>query len=81
MKARHPVFTPFSTPAYSNAAFRILGYVIESITNMPYGESLDRSILGPLEMTHTYATKPEDSTGAVPSENSGWAMNIGDDTP
>ncbi|KAF9737003.1 hypothetical protein PMIN06_004137 [Paraphaeosphaeria minitans] len=50
---RDAVFAPGSTPIFSNAAFIILAYALESITGHPYVALLDRSILRPLNLNQT----------------------------
>lgn len=44
---------PSTTPAYSNAAFQILGYALESILDRHLEEILQSSVLGPLGMRDT----------------------------
>ncbi|KAF2449018.1 beta-lactamase/transpeptidase-like protein [Karstenula rhodostoma CBS 690.94] len=51
--SRDAIFTPGSTPIFSNAAFIILAYALESIAGQPYATLLERSILRPLNLTQT----------------------------
>ena len=60
--ARHPILPPFTTPVYSNAGFSILGYVVEQLNGQSYEVAVDRSILKPLEMTHSSVTKPSNDS-------------------
>ena len=81
---RAPVFLPATTPIFSNAAFQILGYVLEAITNKPFRSMLENSILHPLNMTGTSLLAPSESAdGVIPiSESaSGWAALLGDESP
>lgn len=55
-----PIFPVWETPAYSNAAFRILGYIAANVTNMTVSDALEASIFRPLGLEHTYASKPSD---------------------
>ncbi|MCJ1430325.1 hypothetical protein MMC29_008243 [Sticta canariensis] len=77
---RHPVFLPFKTPVYSNAAFQILGYVIEKVTGEPYELAVSNSILKPLSLSHT-SLKPPTSEGVIPVGESGWDTLGGDQDP
>ena len=55
---RHPVYAPFTTPVYSNAAFQILGYVIEKVAGEPYELAIQNSILKPLSLSRTSLKPP-----------------------
>lgn len=75
---RAPAYAPFQTPVYSNAAFWILGYVIEGVTGRPYEEVVEQDIFRKLEMVHTSVKKPRDaSLGVIPVGDSGWDYDIG----
>lgn len=65
---------------YSNAAFQILGYVIEKVTGEPYELSLKNSILKPLSLSRT-SLKPPTSGGVIPVGESGWDTLGGDQDP
>jgi len=81
---RHPVFAPSTTPAYSNAAFQILGYALEKITGKSYTAMLKDDIIKPLRLNGTSYDQPKNSTrGAIPGtfESSGWTFDIGDEGP
>lgn len=51
--SRDAVFAPASTPTFSNAAFIILAYALESMTEQNYTELIHRSILAPLSLDQT----------------------------
>ncbi|KAL7265838.1 hypothetical protein RUND412_011635, partial [Rhizina undulata] len=76
-KARSPVFYPSDQASYSNAAFAILGYAIESITGKSYGQLLQDEIFAPLDMTRSSIQKPEDSEGIIPYGLNDWAWDFG----
>ena len=78
---RYPVYAPFTTPSYSNAAFSILGVVIENVTNEPYERVLKKTIFEPLSLTGTSVRKPEDSQAVIPIGNSSWSWDLGADNP
>ncbi|KAG9239885.1 beta-lactamase/transpeptidase-like protein [Calycina marina] len=75
------IFAPNDQSTYSNAAFSILGIVLERVTGKTYDQVLRSSILGPLDMKHTYTTKPKDSKGVIPYGPNDWAQNLKADTP
>lgn len=83
LQKRDAVFETFHTPAYSNNAFRLLGYVVEKITHKNYSASLRSLVLEPLGLNLTFASKPQDDLGAILTNatNSGWSDEIGDETP
>lgn len=81
---RAPVFLPATTPIFSNAAFQILGYILEAITDKPFSSMLENDILGPLNMTDSSLLAPSESTdGVIPASKSasGWAALLGDESP
>ncbi|MBO4749487.1 MAG: beta-lactamase family protein [Lachnospiraceae bacterium] len=46
--------------AYSNANFNLLGAIIEEVSGMSYLEYMEREILTPLGLEHTYVGEPQD---------------------
>ena len=80
-KARHPVYPPFATPVYSNAAFSLLGLALEVITGRDYGTIIQNDIFVPLGMAHSSVQKPRDSKGVIPTGPSAWGFDLGYDAP
>ena len=81
---RHPVFLSTTTPIYSNAAFQILSYALESITGKPFESSLDDKVFKPLGMNASSLSEPADtSSGVIPINEtaSGWNVSGGDEAP
>ncbi|KUL85843.1 hypothetical protein ZTR_07344 [Talaromyces verruculosus] len=79
-----PVVMPGTSPVYSNDAFQILGYVVESITGKPFETTLSTKILEPLGMNQTTLSTPKKSTsGVIPINEtaSGWTTNYEDEAP
>jgi CubicO group peptidase (beta-lactamase class C family) len=78
-----PSFAPFTTPAYANTAFQILGYTLESIKGTSFRSMMEDSVLKPLGLNHTYYASPPDSVGIIPgsAKESGWAYQLGDEDP
>jgi len=67
---------------YSNAAFQILGYALEAISNDTFQNILENQLLKALNLTHTFYTTPDTSLGIIPSgAASFWDMDLGDENP
>jgi hypothetical protein len=83
LKKRRFTYLPNSTPGYSNSAFILIGYIIETITNTTFNTALEERVLKPLSLDSTFASKPDDSSKAVLIRNatySGWDVDISDIT-
>lgn len=79
---RHPVFKPQTTPVYSNAAYRILGYVLEASSHKSFGKHMQLSALIPLGLAKTSAKRPDlPGSFVIPTGESGWFQDVGDETP
>ncbi|KAJ5620773.1 hypothetical protein N7510_004757 [Penicillium lagena] len=74
-----PVFPVWATPSYSNANFRILSYIFESITNTSFVKGVEKDVLRPLDLSNTYTIKPQDSVGIIPTGDSLWGQFLGQD--
>ncbi len=84
-------FEPGTRYSYSNTGYLILGRVVEKVGGEPFGDFLERRILGPLGLTHTaYEPDPESpacarghmsfwlgAPEAVPLEGQGWVAAAG----
>ncbi len=79
----YPAFASAETPAYSNVAFQIFAYALESITGKSFQSSMENRILKPLGLKSTYYTIPYPSTGVIPGtwKDTQWAVQLGDETP
>ncbi|KAJ5112335.1 hypothetical protein N7532_000380 [Penicillium argentinense] len=82
---RHPIVPVSSTPIYSNAAFQILGYALEALTNDTFENVFQNKLLQPLNLKHTFYTTPNSSLGVIPNANGQganfWNMDLGDEGP
>ncbi|KAH8429353.1 serine hydrolase domain-containing protein [Aspergillus melleus] len=80
---QRPVVATGATPIYSNAAFRILGYALEKMTNTSYEDLLTRHLIKPLKLTHSSYSAPDAKYGIIPGDaaTSSWGVNIGEETP
>ncbi len=54
------IFEPGTTPAYSNYAVALAGYVIEQISGMPFNDYVEQHIFLPLKMDNTTFRQPAD---------------------
>ncbi len=52
------IYEPGTTPAYSNYATALAGYIVERVTGMPFDEYIERNIFQPLGMTHSTFRQP-----------------------
>jgi len=60
LKAHLPerVYPPGTTPAYSNYATAMAGYIVQRVSGQPFDEYIDEHILKPLGMTHSTFRQP-----------------------
>ncbi|KAI9700055.1 MAG: hypothetical protein M1836_002589 [Candelina mexicana] len=81
---RHPVVAPFSTPIYSNIAYQLVAYALESISKRPFRDLFQDNLVKPLNLTRTSLTKPgNDSMGLIGEGSDGpwWVFDLGDEAP
>ena len=52
------IFEPGTTPAYSNWATSLAGYIVERASGMPFDDYLDKRIFGPLGMNNSSFRQP-----------------------
>ncbi|KAI6087749.1 beta-lactamase/transpeptidase-like protein [Hypoxylon rubiginosum] len=76
----YPSLAPFQTPAYSNVAFQLLGYALETITGKSFQTLMEDSVIGPLGLNNTFLRAPDDSLGVIPGDRyeTAWAFDIGE---
>ena len=53
MAKRKAVFAPGERSEYSNSNYVLLGYIVERVTGMSYGEALEKYVLEPLKLEQT----------------------------
>src|SRR5260370_27352691 len=60
LKAHLPVrvFPPGTTPAYSNYATALAGYILQRVSGEPFDDYIDNHIFKPLGMTHSTVRQP-----------------------
>ncbi len=52
------IFPPGTTPAYSNYATALAGYIVERVSGQPFNEYIDANIFKPLAMTRSTFVQP-----------------------
>ncbi|WZH47161.1 beta-lactamase/transpeptidase-like protein [Fusarium acuminatum] len=79
-----PITSTGNTPVYSNLAYQILAYALESMTGKSFEKSIKSSLLSPLSMKRTTLEAPKDKKNAMIPKNelvSSWNMTLGDASP
>ncbi|KAI8658819.1 Beta-lactamase domain-containing protein [Fusarium keratoplasticum] len=74
---RSPVYSPWTSPIYSNVAFLILGLVIEEVSGQKFEDFVQEKVLEVAGMTSTTYTKPGDSVGAISPDDVYWNATLG----
>jgi CubicO group peptidase (beta-lactamase class C family) len=74
---------PWTTPLYSDAAFQLLGYAIESITGRPYKQILADRVISPLGLTRSFLDHAPEEYGIIPGtvNSTLWYGQLGDLNP
>lgn len=67
-------FSPNEKYEYSNSGYLLLGYIIEQISGMTYGEFIQKNIFDKLAMKHSYYA---DSYKIIPNRASGYQLYEG----
>lgn len=74
------IFAPGTTPAYSNYATALAGYIVQRVTGQSFGEYVDENIFTPLGMES--ATFSQELTEAQLADlSNGYATATGEPTP
>ncbi|OGM45034.1 putative beta-lactamase [Aspergillus bombycis] len=79
--SEHPTFAPGTTPAYSNAAYQLLRYVMENITGIDFPSMFENSIVKPLNLNSTSLLVHKNANfGIIPinETTSLWDFDLGD---
>lgn len=67
-------FSPNEKYEYSNSGYLLLGYIIEQLSGMSYGEFIQKNIFDKLGMRHSYYA---DSYKIIPNRASGYQLYEG----
>ncbi|KAJ9607217.1 hypothetical protein H2200_008289 [Cladophialophora chaetospira] len=84
---RPPIYLPGTTPVYSNVAYQILIYALESITGQKFSVIFEKNLVQALNLTRTALSLPKNDTltknGIIPVSvvESSWAFDAGDEDP
>ncbi|KAG9233380.1 beta-lactamase/transpeptidase-like protein [Amylocarpus encephaloides] len=78
--SRDPVFPTFQTPVYSNGAFQILAYALQTITGKEFGMLMEEGLFHPLGLSHTSYIQPNASLGVIPGNQTTtfWNYELGE---
>jgi CubicO group peptidase (beta-lactamase class C family) len=52
------IYAPGTTPAYSNYACSLAGYIVQRVSGMPFADYVEKNIFAPLGMTSTTFRQP-----------------------
>ncbi|WEK42903.1 MAG: serine hydrolase [Candidatus Sphingomonas colombiensis] len=52
------IYTPGTTPAYSNYGATLAGYIVERVSKTPFNEYIERHVFAPLGMAHSTFRQP-----------------------
>jgi len=80
MLSVYPLTSAFNTPTYSNMAFQLLAYAVETITGTPFSDLVKRQVIEPLGLKRTFLATPSNLTTDV-AIASGWEHDFGDEAP
>ena len=68
------IFAPGTTPAYSNYATALAGYIVERVSGKPFNDYVDENIFKPLGMNHSTFRQPLPESLA-PFMSSGYQLS------
>ncbi|HJQ69015.1 MAG TPA: serine hydrolase domain-containing protein [Blastocatellia bacterium] len=74
------IFPPGTTPAYSNYATALAGYIVERVSGQPFNDYVDANIFRPLGMTHSTFVQPLPENLA-PNMSNGYQLGSDDPKP
>lgn len=81
LKDEYMAGTPNQIRAYSNPGYTLLGHMIYNVSNMGYGEYVQRHILNPLNMNHSGLNKLSSASKTYDSKGEFVADVLLRDTP
>lgn len=75
-----PVEKAFTTPIYSNGAYQVLTYALETITNRTMSDMITDDVFCPLDMNDSSYALKANASGIIPGtvEKSFWNAPLGD---
>ena len=72
------IFAPGETPAYSNYATTLAGYIVQRVSGQSFDDYVDQHIFGPLDMKHSSFRQPLPAS-LLPLASNGY--KVGTDKP
>ncbi|KAF2108523.1 beta-lactamase/transpeptidase-like protein [Lophiotrema nucula] len=75
VRARPRTYLPYTTPAYSNTGFVLLGMILETVAGKSYEDVLQSALVEPLHLKGTTSSIPKSVAGGViisDPTSSGW---------
>ena len=76
----HRVYAPGSTPAYSNYATALAGYIVQRVSGLPYDDYIERNIFQRLGMKYASFRQPLPA-GLQPFMSKGYQLGSGEAKP
>jgi CubicO group peptidase (beta-lactamase class C family) len=74
------VFAPGTTPAYSNYAVSLAGYIVARVSGQPFDERIEKKVFQPLGMTRSTFRQPLPAD-LKPLMSQGYVLGSGDPKP
>lgn len=74
------IFKPGTTPAYSNYATSLAGYIVSRVSGLSFDDYIDQHILQPLDMRHASFRQPLPAA-LQPFMSQGYALGSGEPKP
>lgn len=76
---RHPpVYSPYTTPVYSNIGLALLGYVVEAANKKPFADVVQEKIFDVGGMGHSFIGKvPSSESMFIPEGDTMWNATLG----
>ncbi|KAF2799534.1 beta-lactamase family protein-like protein [Melanomma pulvis-pyrius CBS 109.77] len=83
LRIMYPSYPPWQTATYSDVAYQLLAYALESISGRRFVDILNDRIIKPLSLNRTYYEGAPASVGIVPGtvEDMYWSVSLGDASP
>lgn len=74
------IYSPGTTPTYSNYGPAVAGYIVERVSGEPFDDYIERHILEPLRMTQSSTRQPPPE-GLVQNLSNGYLLGSGEPYP
>ncbi|KAJ4150917.1 hypothetical protein LMH87_011644 [Akanthomyces muscarius] len=81
LRDSYPVAAPGSRPAYSNAAFALIGLAVQAHTGLNYTQQVHDLVSSPLNLTSTRPSPGDARRAVIPPGDSGWGADYGLNAP